>query len=84
MSAAAPTLREQLREWIRKNGKVKDKPFADDTPLVANGILSSLQIMELIFWIERAADTSIDVEQLKPGAFKSVDTICTTFFGAGA
>ena len=82
MSATEKTgsLRDQLRDWVRANGKVKDKPLADDTPLVASGILSSLQIMELIFWIERAADISVDVEQIRPGAFRSIDTICETFF----
>ena len=78
------SLREQLRDWIKTNGKMKDKTLADDTPLVASGILSSLQIMELIFWIERAADISVDVEQIRPGAFKSVDTICETFFAGKA
>ena len=84
MSAPAAEVRAQLRDWILKNGKVKDPAaLTGETPLVASGILSSLQIMELILFLERAADVAIDVEQLRPGTFKNMDSILASFLPGG-
>ena len=80
-----PELRAELRAWIlKKSPKVKPEDLKDDTPLIAGGVLKSLQVMELILWIERAAQVSIDVESLKPGTFRSIDAIAAMFFGGAA
>ena len=77
-----PELRADLRAWIvKKNGKIKLEDLKDDTPLIQGGILKSLQVMELILWLERAAQVTIDVETLKPGTFKTIDAIAAMFFG---
>lgn len=73
-----------IKRWIaEKNGKVSADAIADDQPLIGSGILKSLQIMDLILWIERHTGLEIDVDQLKPGVFGTVDSIYGTFF-AGA
>jgi acyl carrier protein len=77
-----PELRADLRAWIvKKSGKIKLEDLKDDTPLIQGGILKSLQVMELILWLERAAQVTIDVETLKPGTFRSIDAIAAMFFG---
>jgi len=74
--------RAALKAWIvKKNGKVKAEDVKDDSPLIAGGILKSLQVMELILWIEDAAQVAVDVENLKPGVFRSIDTITAEFVG---
>jgi aryl carrier-like protein len=79
-----PELRALLREWIlRKNPKVKPEDLRDDTPLLASGTLKSMQVMELILWLEKNAEAAIDVENLKPGTFQSIDVISKKFFAAG-
>ncbi len=73
--------REALRQWI---AGVSDKTIlenlADDTPLFRNGILKSVQVSDLILYIEELAGRAVDVEQIKPGVFRDIDTIHRSFF----
>jgi len=76
-------IKSQLREWIssasKKGGKVA---ISDDTPIIEQRIITSLQVMDLILYIEQLTDGSVDVESLKPGAFRDVNTIYKNFFEA--
>ena len=75
-----PTTRSLLREWVvKKNGKLSPDDVADDTPLLDNRIITSLQILDLILFIERLRGVSIEVRLIKPGSFRSIDTIMTHF-----
>ena len=74
-------IRQSLREWIVKtSGKIRPEELNDDTPIIERRIISSLQITDLILMLERLSDSSIDIEMLKPGAFKDINTIYRTFF----
>ena len=53
--------------------------LADDTPIIDQRIISSLQLMDLILMLERLSDSPIDVEMLKPGAFRDINTIYRNF-----
>ena len=44
-----------------------------------NGILKSIQVIDLILFVEEISGQEIDVEGLKPGAFKDIDTIIKNF-----
>lgn len=72
--------RQSLREWIlSKNEKIKSEDLNDDTPIIEQRIISSLQLMDLILQLEKMTGSPVDVEQLKPGAFKSISTIYKNF-----
>ncbi len=73
-------LRETIRQWIvNKSGKIRLEELKDDTPIIEQRIISSLQIMDLILLIEKLSEKSIDVDSLKPGVFKDVNTIIANF-----
>jgi hypothetical protein len=74
-------IRQSLREWILKtSGKIVPEELHDDTPIIERRIISSLQLTDLILMLERLSDNPIDVEMLKPGAFRDINTIYRNFF----
>ena len=74
-------IRQNLREWIAKtNGKIRAEDLSDDTPIIERRIISSLQLTDLILMLERLSDNLIDVEMLKPGAFRDINSIYRNFF----
>ena len=77
-------IRQNLREWIaQKSGKLQPQDISDDTPIIEQRIIKSLQIPDLILYIEEHTGRAIDVEQLKPGVFRNIDTIYRNFFERG-
>jgi len=75
-------VRAALREWIvRTSGKVKPSDVADDTPILEKRIVKSLDVMDLILFLEELRGAPIDVEKLQPGVFRDVDAIWKNFFG---
>lgn len=74
-------IREALRDWIVKtNGKIEHGRLNDQTPIIEQRIISSFQVMDLIFFIEKLSNKSIEVEKLKAGVFRNVDAIYDAFF----
>ena len=74
-------IRQHLREWIvHKSGSLSPNEIADDTPIIERRIIKSLQIPDLILFVEEHTGRAIDVEQLKPGVFRNIDTIYRNFF----
>lgn len=74
-------VRQALRDWVIKTSKkIALDELDDNTPIVEQRIISSLQIMDLILFIEKLSKKSIDVESLKPGVFKNIDSIYHNFF----
>jgi acyl carrier protein len=73
-------IRQQLREWIYT--RAKDKPYhlSDDTKILDDGVLSSLDIVEFVLFIENLRGTEVDVDALQPESFRDVDAIFTSFF----
>lgn len=73
-------LKDALRAWIvRKNGKIQSNELKNDTAIIEQRIISSLQIMDLILFLEELGQMSVDVEKLKPGVFGSIDRIYENF-----
>lgn len=78
-----PTVREALRSWItERSRKALDSPLRDDTALIEQGILSSVQVMDVILLIERLRNRPVDVAELKPGSFRDLNSIMKAFFQA--
>lgn len=72
--------REALRDWIRRHGRMTDPAqLTDDTPLVEGGILSSLQVLDLLLLLEELRGAPVDVTRLQPGAFHDIDAIVAGF-----
>lgn len=76
--------RSALRAWIVARGKITAAELADDTPVIERRIVTSVQVMDLILYLEELRGEPIDVENLKPGVFRSIDAIVANFHaGAG-
>ena len=71
--------REKLRAFVLDSTESAIAALTDQTHLFENGILKSIQVMDLILFVEEISGQEIDVEGLKPGAFKDIDTIIKNF-----
>lgn len=57
--------------------------FDDETPLLANRIITSFDLLELILHLERASGRPIARSQLEPGSFRDVATLARVFLQEG-
>jgi acyl carrier protein len=74
-------VRETLRGWLcRTGGKVRPEQLRDDTPILERRLISSLQVMELILFLEQLRGAPVDAEAIRPGAFRDIDSIYQSFF----
>jgi hypothetical protein len=81
VSCNPTTARVRLHEWVvAKNGRIAPAELTDDTPILARRVVTSLQIMDLIFFIERLRGLPLDVRRIKPGSFRSINAIMESFF----
>lgn len=75
------TVKTRIRDWIlEQNPKVDAAVLADSTPLLEQKILSSIQIMDLILFLEHLQGRPLDIDQVQPENFYSLDTIYSAFF----
>lgn len=72
--------KQRIRQWIEKKGRVGKSTLDDDTPILEMRIISSVQIMDLILYLEHLTGNKIKIEQVQPGVFRSVNTIFKAFF----
>lgn len=54
----------------------------DATPILDSGILSSLDVVELVIFIESLRGEEVDVDSIEPEALLNVDSLFETFFKA--
>ena len=76
-------IRRELRQWILDRAKDKPAQLEDSTPILELGILSSLDVVELVLVIERLRGSEVEAESLEASAFQDIDAIWKAFF-AGA
>jgi hypothetical protein len=70
---------QSLLAWIRTaNPEVTELDPA--TPLLSSGILTSLELTDLLFEIERLRGEPIEAEELVPHVFRDVNSILAGFF----
>lgn len=73
-------MKKELHAWIVKNSvRIKPEELCNDTDIIRERIINSLQIIDLLLFVERLSGAAVEVEQLKPGAFKNIDTIYKNF-----
>ena len=78
-------VKAKLRDWIGKRArKSLSQPLADDTRVLDEGILSSLDIVEFVLFIESLRGEDVDVEDIEPAVFTSIDSLYEAFFAATA
>ena len=78
-------IKQSLKDWvIRKNGKINANELSYNTPLLEERIVASVQLMDLIRFLEHLSGKQIDVTQLKKGVFRDIDTIYREFFAPSA
>jgi acyl carrier protein len=72
--------RAELRRWVvETSGRIKAEDLRDDTPLIEQRIITSLQITDLILFLESLRGSPVDLERLSGAAFKNIDAVCTAF-----
>ncbi len=77
------SVRQALRQWVESRAEAAATGSVDDqTPLIASRLLTSLQVTDLLLYIEELRARSIDASSLRPGVFRDIDTIYATFFDA--
>lgn len=82
MSRGPLDIREALREWIlERRPDLAPDAIDDHTPLIEARYLESLDVAELLLFVEQLRGRPIDIDALTPGAFRDIDTLHTTFFG---
>jgi acyl carrier protein len=78
-------VRAKLRDWILKHAKTPPgQDFSDQTQLLEQGILSSLDIVEFVLFIESLRGEDVDVEDIEPAVFTCIDSLYEAFFAAMA
>jgi acyl carrier protein len=74
----------RLRAWILERAHQKEAApvasFDDRTPIIVSGLLSSLEVVELLLYIEELRGEEIDQAELEPEMVESVDSIYTSLF----
>jgi acyl carrier protein len=76
-------IRSQLRRWILdRAGASEDRLASDDLPILEEGLLSSLDIVEFVLFIESLRGEEVDIEAIDPEVFTNIDTLYKAFFGS--
>ena len=76
------TIRTRLKQWIRDHAKAPiEGDLADDTPVLERGILSSLDIVEFVLFIESLRGDDVDTDAIEPESFRDVNALIRGFFG---
>ncbi len=74
-----------LKQWVlKKSAKISESDLNYQTQLLEGRIISSLHIMELILEVEKIKGSKFNLKNIKPGAFNSIDSIYSSFFGSAS
>lgn len=63
-----------IHGWLQKN-VTGDRPLADDLPLLESGVLTSLQTVELVLFLEEHFGISVNDDDFVEENFSSVSAI---------
>jgi len=74
----------QIESWLLKQNGQPSGEIDPDLDLFESGVLSSLQVMELLVTIEQASGHRIDRLSVGPNDLKTLRQIDTRFFAATA
>lgn len=74
MTIEMPQVSATVRGWLREH-VTGDRPIADDEPLISSGLLTSLQTVELVLFLDEHFGIEISDEEFVEDNFESVDAI---------
>lgn len=71
------TVKEQIREYIITNHApdLAGEEIPGDYDLLANGVIDSLALLELVEWVQEKWDINVADVELAPADFQSIDAI---------
>jgi len=69
-------VREAIRGWVRQSVGTS-VPLTDSTDLIGDGVLTSLQTVELVTYLDERFGIEIDDEEFVEENFRSIDTIAS-------
>ena len=64
----------EIREWLKQN-VTGGREVADDEPLIENGVLTSLQTVELVMFLEERFGITVEDEEFDEENFGSIEAI---------
>ena len=64
----------EIRGWLRDN-VTGGRDIPEDEPIIENGVLTSLQTVELVMFLEERFGIMVEDEELDEGNFGSVNAI---------
>ena len=69
-------IEDQIRECITKQSPLaRKRGLRKDEPLLQNGVLDSLGILELVSCLEQEFGISVDDEDLAPDNFQTIERL---------
>ena len=78
-------IRAALRAWILEHAKsASGVELTDSTPILETGLLSSLDVVEFVLFIEELRGEEVDTDDIEPEVFTSVDTLWAGFFASAS
>ena len=75
--------RSAIRRWLQEN-VTGGRDVANDEPLIENGVMTSLQTVELVTFLEDEFNIMIEDDEFDEENFGSVDAIATLVEGKAA
>ena len=74
MAVSTENAAAAIREWLQEN-VTGSREVSDDEPLIERGVLTSLQTVELVMFMEDRFGVTIEDEELNEENFASVRSI---------
>ena len=75
--------RAAIRGWLQQN-VTGGRDVANDEPLIENGVMTSLQTVEMVMFLEEEFGITIEDEEFDEENFASVDSIANLVEGKAA
>ncbi len=76
MAVSTENATAAIREWLQEN-VTGSREVPDDYPLIENGVLTSLQTVELVTFLEDRFSIFVDDEEFDEENFGSVEAIAS-------
>lgn len=67
-------IRTDIKNFLKKQAP-KGVSFSDSDSLLANGVIDSMKMLDLISFVEQQFNIAIDEDEMMPDNFESVDAI---------
>ena len=74
MAVSTNDVAPEIRNWLKEN-VTGGRDVADDEPLIENGVLTSLQTVELVMFLEERFGVVIEDEEFDEENFGSIEAI---------